>query len=443
MSCGLLSFRQIRVARRDRSESLDRDEYPETGMNALQDQDIAQTASEPPLPVSLMGVNFLLLAWGRRKLIFRVTLLALLIGIAVALLWKPYYMATATVLPPQQSPSSPSGLLAQMGGSAGAAAGLLGGGVLKSPADVYVGFMRSETVEDALIAHFHLVERYRVKRVSEARKKLEAFTVIDAKEKDGFIRLSVLADTPDNAMNLANAYIDTTKELSQHLAIGEASQRRLFLEQQMEQAKNRLADAEEALKRTENATGVIQVEAQSRALIESANNLRTQIAAREVHLQSLRTFESEENSDVLQLQREVGTLRTQLASLNAKDVRSSGASGLTGSQGQLSDAGLQYARKLREVKYEETLFEILARQFEAAKLDEAREGNLLQVVDPARRPDYRAGPKRALIIAGFLAAGLIGSLGFVLLEAAYHRQLADPLIADRVNLLKRSIREAS
>lgn len=407
-------------------------------MNALPNLETSQTL-ETPVPVSLMGMNLLLVAWYRRRLIFSVTLISLLLGIAVALIRKPYYIATTTVLPPQQSPSSPSGLLAQLGGS-GAAAGLLGGSALKSPADVYLGFMRSETVEDALIERFHLVDRFHVKRLSQARKTLEAATVIDGKEKDGFIRLAVSADTPDHAMDLANGYVAMTKELSQHLAIGEASQRRLFLEQQMEQAKNKLADAEEALKRTENATGVIQVEAQSRALIETANNLRAQVAAHEVRLQSLRTFDSEENPDVQQAQRELNELRAQLAGLNGKES-SSGTSGLTGSQGQISSAGLQYARKLREVKYQETIFEILARQFEAAKLDEAREGNLLQVVDPARRPDYRSGPKRALIVLGFLAAGLFGSVGFILLQIAYRQKLAEPLIAERIKLLRNGVPE--
>ncbi len=408
-------------------------------MHAPSCQDDSQAPPDPPVPVSLMGVNLLLVAWYRRKLISSVTLVALLLGVAVALLRGSYYIATTTVLPPQQSPSSPSGLLAQLG-SSGSAAGLLGGTALKSPADVYVGFIRSETVEDALISRFHLVDHYHVKRVSQARKRLESDTVIDAKQKDGFIRLSVTADTPDHAMDLANGYIDMTKELSQHLAIGEASQRRLFLEQQMEQAKDKLAEAEDALKRTQNATGMIQVEAQSRALIESANNLRAQIATHEVRLQSLRTFDSEANPDVQQVQRELSELRAQLAGLNAKES-SSTSSGLTGSQGQIAGAGLQYARRLRDVKYQETIFEILARQFEAAKLDEAREGNLLQVIDPARRPDYRSGPKRASIALVFFMAGLFGSIGFILLQIAYRRKIAEPLIAERIKLLRGGVPE--
>ncbi|MCU1323319.1 MAG: uncharacterized protein JWM43_2968 [Acidobacteriaceae bacterium] len=414
--------------------------FTQIGMISSLNQDAPQALPEASTPASLMGINLLLITWYRRRLILWTMLIALLLGVTLSLLLKPYFIATTTILPPQQSPASPSGMLAQLGGL-GATAGLLGGSALKSPGDVYTGFMQSETVEDALIDRFKLVDRFRVKRLSEARKRLEAITSIDAKGKDGFVRLSIMADTPEHAVELANGYIDLTKEFSQHLAVGEASQRRLFLEQQMEQAKNKLADAEESLKRTENATGVIQVESQSRALIEAAANLRSQISAKEVRLQSLRTFRADGHPDVEQARQELLALQAQLSNLNRKDAESSASTGLTGSRGQLSNSGLEYVRKTRDVKYQEAIFEILARQFEAAKLDEAREGNLLQVVDPARRPDYRSGPKRAFIIVGFLAAGLFGSLGFLLLQAAYRQQIRDPLIAERVELLKNSIRK--
>jgi tyrosine-protein kinase Etk/Wzc len=406
-------------------------------MNSSSHHDVPQPLSDVPAPISLMGLNFLLMAWHKKNLLLGTASISLLLGLTVALVSKPYYTAETTLLPPQQSPSSPSGMLAQLGG-AGAASGLLGGSALKSQGDVYTGIMKSETVEDGLIQRFRLVDRFHVKRLSEARKQLESKTLIDAKEKDGFIRLSVTADTPEHALELANGYVEQTKEFSQHLAVGEASQRRLFLEQQMEQAKNKLADAEESLKQTENATGVIQVEAQSRALIESAGILRSQISAKEVQLQSLRTFEAEGNPDVEHAKQELAALQAQLATLNKKDTETS-SSGLTGSRGQMSTAGLEYVRKTRDVKYQEAIFEILARQFESAKLDEAREGNLLQIIDPARLPDHRAGPKRAFIIVGFLTAGVFGCLGFLLLQMAYQQKLKDPLIAERVSLLRNSV----
>jgi len=205
--------------------------------------------------------------------------------------------------------------------------------------------------------------------------------------------------------------------MSEHLAITEASQRRLFFEQQLEQAKDNLANAEEALKLTEQKTGLIQLDSQARALIESAASLRAQIAGKEVQIESMRTFATGENAQLIQAQQELDGLRTQLAKLGGSE---SIDAGLMVPKGQVPEAGLEYVRKLRDVKYYETIFDILARQFEIAKLDEAKQGALIQVVDAAVPPDRRSFPKRGMIVIGATAAGffvgVIVALGLAMYE---------------------------
>src|ERR1700722_16126163 len=280
-----------------------------------------------------------------------------------------------------------TGLAAQLGNLSGMAS-LAGGSLgLKNSNDMYVAMLKSRTVEDAVVQRFDLMKEYKKKYQSEARGALEHHSVIDGSNKDNLIRVSVKDHDPNRAAELANGYVEQFRKLSEHLAITEASQRRLFFEQQLEHAKDNLANAEDALKRTEQKTGLIELDSQARALIESAAALRAEIAAKEVQIESMRTFATGENAQLIQAQQELDGLRTQLARLGGSENIDSG---LMVPKGQVPEAGLEYVRKLRDVKYYETIFEILARQFEIAKLDEAKQGAVVQVVDAAVPPDKRS-----------------------------------------------------
>jgi len=347
------------------------------------------------------------------------------------------YTATATLLPPQQGSSMSSELAAQLGnlgnlgGMASAASGGLG---IKNPNDLYVAMLKSRTVEDAMVQHFGLKEEYHVRYLIDARGALERHTTIDGSGKDGLIHLSVAAGTPARAAQLANGYIDQFRYFSQNLAVTEASQRRLFFEQQLLQAKDNLAHAEEELKTTEQKTGLIQPEGQARALIESAVSLRAQIAAKEVQIQSLRTFATGENAQLIQAQQELDGLKAQLAKLGGADA--SAEAGLIVPKGQVPQAGLEYLRKLRDVKYYETIFDILARRFEMAKLDEAKEGAPIQVVDAAVPPEKRSSPMRTFIVIVSTIVGLLLGIVWVLLRAGLESANKDPESAAKFQRLR-------
>lgn len=387
------------------------------------------SGAQTPLPLVALILNFLFAISVRRRLVITICTLFLLAGTFVAWYMKPRYTATTSILPPQQSSSASSGLLAQLGGL-GAFAGL-SGGALKSPLAQYAGFVQSETVQEALVQQFDLVRLYRVKRESAARAILAQNTGVDDKSKDGLLKISVTDKNAERSAQMANAYVTQLKRLTEHLAISDAAQRRLFLEQQLQQVKNHLAEAEEDLKRTEESTGVIQVDAQGRALIQAAEMLRAQIAAKQVAIRSLSVFDAQGNPDLEVAQQQLMALQTQLAALNGKQ-----AIGLTGTKGQISNAGLQYVRKQREVKYQETLFEILARQYEAAKMDEAHDGSVLQIVDEAHAPDHPSKPNRPLIVVGFLLVGVVLACSWVLLSQAWSNLLSNSDISRSYSLLR-------
>lgn len=353
----------------------------------------------------------------RKRLILAVASVFTIGSIIISLLLPKEYTGTTTILPPQQNSSMGAALASQLG-SLGGVAALAGGSLgLKNPTDMIVAMLKSRTVEDGMVQRFGLIQEYHSSLPSDARKSFEKYAKIDGSGKDGLIRISVDDRDPKRAAELANGYVDEFRKLSEHLAITEASQRRLFFEQQLETSKNNLADAEEALKLTQQKTGLIQLDSQARALIESAAQLRAQITAKEVQIKSLETFATDENAQLVQAQQELDSLRTQLAKLGGSE--SGAEANLIVPRGKVPEAGLEYVRKLRDVKYYETIFEILARQYEVAKLDEARQGALIQVVDPAIPPDRRSFPKRGYIVIGSTVAGIFIGMVVVLACAMY------------------------
>ncbi len=361
-------------------------------------------------------LDLLIVLAERKRTILWVTATFAVIAIVVSLILPQSYTAIVVLLPPQQGSSMGNAIASQLGNLGGMAA-LAGGGLgLKSPNDMIVAELKSRTVEDAMVQHFGLMQEYHQRLLSDTRKVFEKHTTIDGSGKDGLLHISVEDRDPNRAAELANGYVDQFRKMSEHLAITEASQRRLFFEQQLEQAKDNLANAEEALKLTEQKTGLIQLDSQARALIESAASLRAQIAAKEVQIESMRTFATGENAQLIQAQQELDGLRTQLAKLGGSENIDAG---LMVPKGQVPEAGLEYVRKLRDVKYYETIFDILARQFEIAKLDEAKQGALIQVVDAAVPPDRRSFPKRGMIVIGATAAGFFVGIVVALVLALY------------------------
>jgi tyrosine-protein kinase Etk/Wzc len=393
--------------------------------------------SEQDKSRSVALIELVVILAERKRLILTITVGCTLLAVAIAFLLPVRYTATLILLPPQESTSVGSTMAAQLS-SLGGMAALAGSGLgLKNPNDMYVTMLKTRNVEDAMIRDFGLQQEYHDRYMSDARKDLERHFDIDASQKDGLIHISVYDHDPRRAAAMANGYVDRFRNLTEHLAITEASQRRLFFEQQLQSAKDQLAEAEEALKDTEQKTGMIQLDSQARALIESAASLRAQIAAKEVQIQAMQTYENGQNADLVQARQELDGLREQLAKLGGAQ---SGDGELIMPKGAVPEAGLEYVRRVRDVKYYETMFDILARQYEMAKLDEAREGALIQVVDPATPPDKKSSPKRGLILAVSAAAGVFLGMFFAVLADTWDRFRRDPEGREQVEMVRAAFR---
>lgn len=381
----------------------------------------------------LTMLDVLLILAQQKRFIVVFTCVCSMLALGISLILPKEYTATVTILPPQQS-SSLGGTLAMQLSGLGSMGDLAGGALgIRNRNDMYVAMLKSRTVEDAVIHRFGLMREYRKKYDIDARKALEHHTEINGSTKDGLIRLSFESKTPTRAASIANGYVEQFRELSEHLAITEAAQRRLVFEQQLAKTNSDLANAEEALKATQLSTGMVQLDAQSRAFIESAARLRAQVTAKEVQIQAMRTYAGDDNPALIEAQRELDGLKDQFTKLVGS--QSSGSDDLFLPKGQIPQAGLEYIRRLRDVKYYEAIFDILARQLELAKLDEAKEGGFIQVVDPAVPPGRKSFPKRLLITAAAAAVGLSLAVIIVLFQAGLNRISMDPEKGEKLRRL--------
>jgi len=399
---------------------------PERGVDSI-------SAVPPEGDISLLDILIVIVQY--RRLILKIAAYTIVIGVVVSLLLPIRYTAMTSILPPQQTTAG-SALMAQLG-NLSSVASLAGGSLgLKNPNDLQVAMLRSRTVEDAMLDRFHLVGLFKVKQRSDARKQLENTVDIDNGAKDGLIRISVTDRDPHRAAEMANGYVEEFKKLSANLAVTEASQRRLFFEQQLVQAKDNLAKAEEDLKKTGQKTGLIQLDSQTRATIELVAELRGQIAAKEVQISAMRSFATGENPELQMAEQQLAGLRSQAERMGAA---SEGASNALIPKGGMQEAGVEYIRKLRDVKYFETIFDLLARQYEIAKVDEARQGATVQVVDRAIVPDRRSSPKRTLIVLGAAVFGLFLGVVWAFAREGVTRLSNNPAEHSRLELLKKSM----
>ena len=349
-------------------------------------------------------------------------LLAGLAALGIAFAIAPTYTATVRFLPPQQQQSAAASMLASLGalgGLAGAASGL------KNPSDQYLAFIRSRSVQDALIDRFGLMERYEAKLRDDARKTLQTLARASS-GKDGLISVEIDDEDPKFAAQLANAHVEELQKLLARLAVTEAQQRRVFFEKQLQQAKDNLTRAEQALK----ASGVNSsaLKASPQAAVEAVARLRAAITAQEIKIASLRGYLSENAPDFRQALTELGAMRAQLARAEQQEAPVAG--------------GSDYIGRYRDFKYYETLFELFAKQYELARVDESREGAVIQVLDAAQPPERKAKPKRALIaVIATLAAGF-ALLLFVFVRHALGNASRDEESARKIDRIKQGFARA-
>jgi tyrosine-protein kinase Etk/Wzc len=392
--------------------------------------EIKQGETEHGIVRRLDVLDVLLIFAQRKWLILGWALAGLVVAIIAILRAPTLYESQATIMPPQQEQSS-AALLSQLGAlTAFANVGSNLG--LKNPADLYIAILQTNLVSDDMVDRFHLMDVYKIPDRDGAAATLRKRSKFTA-SKDGLMQISVEDKDPKRATALVNGYGDELFQQNNRLSIGAASQRRQFFQQQLAEEKDHLADAEVALKQTQQSTGVLQLSGQAQNIIGQEANIQANITSREVQLGALLASSTEQNPDVVRLRTELAALRTQLQQAQK------GTNGAMLSQQEFPGAGLQYIRKERDMQYHQTLYDLLARQLEAARIDEAKASPMVQMIDPPQVPKARSWPKPFLfIIAGLVVGTMFGCIRVAVIYL-YEYAETDPGLRERYAQVKQAM----
>ncbi len=358
-----------------------------------------------------------------KKTLFAIPAVTTTLAIVVSLLMTPIFTAKTVMMPPQQQQSGAASALASLGalaGLAGAAAGV------KSADEMYVAFMQGETLQRAVIEKLDLQKRYEKKTIFETREELKENVKITTEKKSGLITISADDKDPEFAAKLANVHVEELRNLMGKLAVTDAQQRRVFFEQQIAKTQEELAQAEANFRAAKEKSGMQVTAVIAEGSVRASAEMRGQIAAKEVQLQAMSRFATTQNPDVQRLGSELGALRSQLAKIEQ------------GSGGEQSTSPLQQlaVKSYRDIKAREAMMSVLVAQYESARVDESREGPLIQVVDAAQAPERKSKPKCVIIVLVSAFAGLFLGVLLAFIRRALRKASENPQSAQQISQLK-------
>ncbi|MDH4028150.1 MAG: Wzz/FepE/Etk N-terminal domain-containing protein [Nitrospirota bacterium] len=375
-------------------------------------------------------IDYLIVLAKRRKFMLIFTLSVTLLTAVYSFVLPPVYRAETTILPPRENRSDiQAQLLSKVGGLTGLEGNAFG------DKSIYVDMIRSRTVFDRIIERFGLMKAYDTTYRDDARKMLDADVTVKSEKNSSLISISVLNNDPKLAAEMANALVEELQNLVQDLAITEASQRRLFFEEKLKQTKEALIRSEEAMRTFQERTGALKVEDQARAVIESIANLGAQIAAKEVELKVMKTYSTSSNPDLQKVEETLKGLKAELKKLEESDGNKPNPFMPTG---RMAVVGTDYVRKLRDLKFNETLFDIMAKQYEIARIDEARDAAVVQVIDRAVAPEKKFKPARRQMVMLAFFAGAFFSV-FLAFFWEYLERVSSGGDRERLEALKRHL----
>ncbi len=363
------------------------------------------------------GIATARLLWDHRRLIGLVALRGTLIFLGIALLWPASYESQTQLMPPDQHGGALSMLAAMTGGGgsspAGAGAlGMLGDMVgMKTSGALFIKMLQSDTVQDDLINRFDLRRVYGLKTYQSTRSKLSSRTAISEDKKSGVISIIATDRDPNRAAALAQAYVDELNHMVVSLDTSAAHRERVFLEDRLKVVRQELDASSKAFSEFASKNTAIDIKEQGKAMVQSAAILQGQLIAAESELRGLEQIYAPNNVRVRSLQARVSELQRQLEKMGGSATDDS--SGSTSDQmypsiRQLPLLGVPYYNLFREFTISETVYQILTKQYEMSRIEEAKEVPSIKVIDVAQPPEKRSGPSRTLIV---LAGLLLSTLG--------------------------------
>jgi uncharacterized protein involved in exopolysaccharide biosynthesis len=359
--------------------------------------------------------------WEQRRFLSRITGAGLVLAALIAILLPSQYTSTVRMMPPDQESGTGVGMLAALAGKAAGPFGGLGAELLglKTSGDLFVGILQSRTVQNAIINKIDLRKAYGIDRWDETRKLLATRTTISQDRKSGILTIAVSDRRRDRAKAIAEEYVLQLNELVTSLNTSSAHRERAFLEERLKGVQGDLDSAQKEFSQFASRNTTIDLQAQSKAMIEAGASLAGELAAAQTELEGLRQIYASGNVRVRAVQARVDELRRQLEKIGGPSPvdQSRGAAPAAKDPNSLYPPirelpllGVTYADLFRRVKVQEAVYETLTQEYELAKVQEAKETPSVKILDPADLPERKSFPPRAaIILIGTVLAFVAGS----------------------------------
>jgi len=368
-----------------------------------------------------------------RNFIIKISIYAFMISALVSLLMPRYYRSTARILPPQTQSSVSQQFLSQFSGL-----GMFSGGAaaFKDTSALYTELLKTNGVLDYVIEKNDLKEVYGVECQSCLRDFLRGNLGVASDKKSGIMTIGYIDKNPELAFEITGSFIEGLKKINNELAITEASQRRLFYEEQLKNAGESLIKAEEGMKSFQQRTGSIKMDDEAKAAIEETSLIRARISAKEVQMKVLQGYATKESPEYKNLENEISALKEQLSRFQSKMPSDDDS---MFSAKKASVYGIEFIRKTREFKYNEALYEILLKQYEAARLDESKDNTVIQMVEKPEVPTMRFSPQRRKIVVKWTFIAFFFAVFFVFAGNFYENLKKDDEAGKKLETIKKNL----
>ena len=382
-------------------------------------------SATPPEEEEISLIDILTIIGQQKSLIIGLTLASALFAVITSLSMTPVFTARTLVIPPQQQQSSAASSLASLGALAGVASSTIG---IKSPDDMYVSFMTSEGFQKKIIDHFNLMDRYHCPFVIDCRQSLSQHARIVSDKKSSLMSIEVDDVDPVFAANMANTFVEELSILLGRLAVTEAQQRRLYFENQIKKTQDDLSLAETQFRNAQHRSGLQLPTVEAETGVKAIAEMHGQIAAREIQLQALKSYATKENNDVKKLVTELAAMKMHLLKLERGSLDTSNPQSIQ----------QEAIQSYRNMKVQESMLEAFAKQYELAKVEESKEGPLVQVVDPATPPEIRSSPKRTQLVLNSALCGFVFSTILAFLKTMLRNTAQSSQGRAKLHALKRA-----
>jgi len=388
---------------------------PGTQANGVESASVAEVGEA----ISLRIARFLLLCWAKRKMVFGFLATGVLISILYAFHLPVMYTSTTTLMPPDSTSSNSNllNLLSSTGTAATTGSAALG---IRTTGTVFVGILGSRTVQEGLVKQLDLVHHYKAPLIEDACRRLAADTTIQNDLKSGIITVSVNADNPILASSIAQGYVTELDRVVNNNSTSAARRERIFLEDRLKEIKLDLDNSAEALSQFSAKSRTIDIPSQGREMVDSGLRLQDELVAAHAELAGLQQSYSVDNVRIRAARARIAELQHQIDTMmgtNEEHKLGANDSGYP-SVSELPALGVTYSDLQRRVRVEEELWDALTRQYEAARVQEAKEIPTVRVLDAANVPQHKSSPvRRSIVMLGALLSLVVALIAVFIISA--------------------------